>query len=326
MLQNIKNLITGNNNTTRSVQNNQYSENENSLNRVQSDNIIELCKNESVVCKVHDDFLIKESGRYTFTSGDKVLESLYISGDEKKLYVFFTSIDSYGQEDSSRFDRCLWSPYFKGNKIFFDDMSRLELNYASSFFYRVLDETEIIIRKLAISKDIKATDITFIASGSGAFAAGYLANRIEGSNALALSPVISILNSFPKKVRCTEYVETMRIPSNENNRRNPKLGLFNISKNKKSNYFIYFNLMNENDLKQATIIFNYLKLELVPGMTKYRKNIIFWVENDSFSGTSRKLPGLAFSKYIDGTFFEKHEVPDDGMISSILYDNLVPVY
>ena len=129
----------------------------------ESDKIDALLSGEVVSLKVQDEFQLKKSGRYQFLSANKVLDSLYISDTVNRLYVFLSSADAYNRNTEPVFARSQWSSFFKGHKLFLDDMYRHELNFAPTFFYRNLEESEIVVRRLAISKKIKAQDITFIA-------------------------------------------------------------------------------------------------------------------------------------------------------------------
>ena len=273
---------------------------DNSLETI-SDKIDALLSGEVVSLKVQDEFQLNESGRYQFRSANKVLDSLYISDTVNRLY------------------------FFKGHKLFLDDMYRHELSFAPTFYYRSLEEVEIIVRRLAISKKIKAQDITFIASTSGAFAASYLASSIEGSSVIALSPVFAVLNAFPKRTRSLEFISKMRINEEDVNKGNPKLTLFNVFNNKKSRFFFYLNLQNEEDLKQINILFTELKEPVRTGLIKYRKNIIFWIVDNDMPENTRRMPGLAFCKFIDDTFVKDKKIPEEEVLTCLTGDYMVPV-
>lgn len=291
----------------------------------ESDKIDALLSGEVVSLKVQDEFQLKKSGRYQFLSANKVLDSLYISDTVNRLYVFLNSADSYNRNTEPVFARNQWSGFFKGHKLFLDDMYRHEKNFAPTFFYRNLEEAEIIVRRLAVSKKIKAQDIIFIASTSGAFAASYLASSIEGSSVIALSPVFAVLNAFPKRTRSLEFISKMRINEEDVNKGNPKLTLFNVFNNKKSRFFFYLNLQNEEDLKQINILFSELKEPVRTGLIKYRKNIIFWIVDNDMPENSRRIPGLAFCKFIDETFIKNKKIPEEEILTCLTGDYMVPV-
>ena len=297
---------------------------DNSLETV-SDKIDALLSGEVVSLKVQDEFQLNESGRYQFRSANKVLDSLYISDTVNRLYVFLSSADAYNRNIEPVFARSQWSSFFKGHKLFLDDMYRHELSFAPTFYYRSLEEVEIIVRRLAISKKIKAQDITFIASTSGAFAASYLASSIEGSSVIALSPVFAMLNAFPKRTRSLEFISKMRIDEKDVNKGNPKLTLFNVFNNKKSRFFFYLNLQNEEDLKQINILFTELKEPVRTGLIKYRKNIIFWIVDNDMPENTRRMPGLAFCKFIDDTFVKDKKIPEEEVLTYLTGDYMVPV-
>ena len=237
---------------------------DNSLETV-SDKIDALLSGEVVSLKVQDEFQLNESGRYQFRSANKVLDSLYISDTVNRLYVFLSSADAYNRNIEPVFARSQWSSFFKGHKLFLDDMYRHELSFAPTFFYRNMEEAEIVVRRLAISKKIKAQDITFIASTSGAFAASYLASSIEGSSVIAL------------------------------------------------------------DLKQINILFTELKEPVRTGLIKYRKNIIFWIVDNDMPENTRRMPGLAFCKFIDDTFVKDKKIPEEEVLTCLTGDYMVPV-
>ena len=183
------------------------------------------------------------AGRLRIAVGTTWFESCLIPSNTKKLYVFLSAV---GRKDTPYpiFHRMSWADKLDGVCLYLDDPTRNERDFGGGKFYFGYKEhnyceyiTEIV-RRIQANHGIKMADTIFISSSNGGLSALYLANVLQGSKCIALNPRIDI----------TARAELFGLTAWELNEVYDRMCVTNILKNTKSQFFIYFNLMEELDV------------------------------------------------------------------------------
>lgn len=211
---------------------------------------------EPATVNIYDSFRLG-SGRYAFESQNVKIQSLYLHSDSDRLYVFLNDASAY-KTKRVFFDRLSLGAGLDGIKIFFDDASMHVLNMIPCCYYSILDDLEIIVRKIMLENQISPYNVVLVSSLCGGFAASYLADNIGGAKVIASDPVFSVMDSFPNRTRANEFLLKAGIANEENNKNNSRLFLKNVTKDNIGSSFVYIiNLHDADAVKQISIYFKY---------------------------------------------------------------------
>lgn len=211
---------------------------------------------EPATVNIYDSFRLP-SGRYAFESQNVKIQSLYVHGNSDRLYVFLNDAFLY-KSKRVFFDRLALGDKLDGIKVFFDDASMHVLNMIPCCYYSILDDLEIIVRKIMLENQISPYNVVFVSSLCGGFAASYLAENIAGAKVIASDPIFSVMNCFPNRTRANEFLLKAGIANDENNKNNLRLFLKDVTEENISSSFVFIiNLHNADSVKQISIYFNH---------------------------------------------------------------------
>ncbi len=216
-----------------------------------------------------NDFNDSSEGRCEIEIGSEShsvnLDTFIFPSKEKKLFIFLSSVGAY--KSSVVFHRVYWSRVFDGISILIDDPTRKMKKWSPGYYFgdRQLDVTESInclIQKIKETFELENKDICFIASSNAGFTAIRLAIMNDGSNCLALCPVLNIkTRDFAREF---EKVFNISLEDKKYRDRVNILDLLTSTKHK-SKIFIYSNIASRIDSDQMKQLFSIKSLPLKEG-------------------------------------------------------------
>ncbi len=260
-----------------------------------------------------DDISHETNGTLQIVAPTTKFESVLIPSKKKKLYVF---LSGYNIGDNyPTYSRISWCDKFEGFKLFMDDPTRIEKNFSPSYFFgnkdhNYLEYVKQIINKITSVNKISWKNIVFVASSSCGFASLYLADYFLGSKCIALNPQIDL-----RLLVGQSFARTMEIDIDDAMYFD-RVNVIRFKKNKKSKFFIFWNLTANMDSKQAKLIF---KSDTIPtGLTTFGKNIQVLCENIQAVEPHMAQPDEYFVRTVE-TFMDKKITP----LTIQLYDSFV---
>lgn len=135
-------------------------------------------------------------GRFSVSLNEVRFECFYHPSAHRRLYVLLSSA---GRRVSyPRFDKFSWREALPGHCLYIEDpMYGLFPELTVGWYYgnqtaSFLDDIVEIVRRAAAALRLSATDITFIGSSAGGYAALYSAATLVGASALAHNPQITL--------------------------------------------------------------------------------------------------------------------------------------
>lgn len=218
--------------------------------------IAQLMSEPPVQHNIYDEFTFTE-GKHSFRTFDYDIVSLfYRNNSDSRLTVFLNDAVSYSR-DVANFDRLAEYSSCEGLQMYFEDSLGRKMKFIPCCYYGMLDELEIIVRRVMLDRNIRAADVTFVSAQFGGFAASYLAEQIKGAGVVAFNPVLSVMDCFPNRARAAEFLTKFNIPADRDRKSNPKLFLsFPVSV--PSTFIYHINLNDEMAMKQFKIMQKHL--------------------------------------------------------------------
>ena len=218
-------------------------------------------------CISIDDINKDTSGLLQIKVENTNFEGCLIPSQEKKLYVFLAGYNC--GDNYPEFKRISWCDKFVGYKLFMDDPTRVEKHFSPSYFFgdkdkNYLEYVQQIILKIVSVNKIPKKNIVFIASSNCGFASLYLADRMPRTKCIALNPQIDL------RLLCGKsFGRAMDIDVNDI-KYFDRLNVSRILENRKSKFFIFFNMLSDMDKVQAELIFKQKPVPL--GLTKLSRH------------------------------------------------------
>lgn len=171
---------------------------------------------------------------------------------------------------------CIDDPMYKGN------------NYTSVRWYygtkdtSYLKELVSVINKIAEKLNIKYSNIYFIGSSGGGYAANYMANIMDGTNSISMNPQF-LLNNWRDGNASRLFKSLYDIDISDNTKDIHNRNSFIITA-KKSVFFEVINVSSPDDFDSQFIPFCKLNgIKPSYGVTVPKKNVITWLHcTDSF--------------------------------------------
>lgn len=275
-------------------------------------NYLDLLKNKNVIAG--DNLSFDNNGCYDITYSKNSMDSLksfYVADDYEKLYVFLSAKGVFVKDDPYPvFHRISWNENFKGIKIFFDDPTRIKISMAPSFYFGdveldYLKKIAEIVNHIKERHSIDNSNITFISSSNGGFAALYLANEFVSSNCISLCPQFDVRLFLGD--RYASFKE--RVGINEKNEEivNHRLNVYRLYANSHSKFFIYSNIACISDKIQLSNFCNYIGIEYKMGLNKVKDNLYLLVSDFNNTDPHVIQPGVDFCTYIDRYFWNSSD-------------------
>ena len=235
-----------------------------------------ILSQEAIESSVDDFLIFQDQCRYRVISDGVKFELLLIRNNSDKLYV---SLTSNVHKFYPRFMRWSYAKFLKSNFLCIDDpMFETYRGKCHRWYYGTSDKSyllamiPIILNVISLLK-IKNENVIFLGSSAGAYASLYLANRISGTNAFALSPQI-----VPGMWRNGKYLRKFEKELGIN-----LLGddVFDRNKilltNTWGRFFIAYNYCSAPDRVQLDYLCKNQNInEIKYGITKHR-NIFLWI-------------------------------------------------
>ena len=214
--------------------------------------------------------------RYRVASDGVAFEFLLIRNDSDKLYV---SLTSDVHKFYPRFMRWTYARFLGANFLCVDDpMFETYRGKCHRWYYGTSDKPYLpallpAILKFAEQLGIKTENIIFLGSSAGAYASLYLADRVSGASAFALSPqIVPGLWRKGKYARLFERELGIRLMEEDRFGRNEI-----VLANPESRFFIAYNYLSAPDRVQLDrLCHNQGITEKKYGITRH-ENIILWL-------------------------------------------------
>lgn len=249
----------------------------------------------------------------SYTNGSSVINvdgirfnTFLFSSNTPKLYVSLTS-GSRKKGQDVLFTRWKWRNYFDGYFLAIDDpMFEFNKKFPKNlmgWFYgtsknNFLDKTAQLIKAFAESKGIRYEDIFLMGSSSGATASLYISNELAGCSTMAFNPQVS-LSDWP-------FAKNFEQVANVNLKTNDKRNVIRISKNSNNKYFIYYNLLSEEDTIQMRSLLNSIgcqERKISYGLNKLTDNIYLMASVINYHKLHTTSPN-EYETYIISRFLE----------------------
>lgn len=188
-----------------------------------------------------------------------VLNTLVIPAKQhsNKLVVFLQNGGRKKHSDSKdvpiMFSRWSYGFFADYNVLCIEDpMYKIYPQINTAWYYgdkkfSILQEIVDIIKSICSNSKIENSNIIFIGSSAGGYASLYLADYINGSNAIAMNPQIKLLNWGNVSLRFQKLTNINLADDDKEYHRND---LCYVAKNKLSNFYIYVNLLSQIDNEQ----------------------------------------------------------------------------
>lgn len=186
-----------------------------------------------------------------------------------------------------------------------------------------LKEMVPIITKIAKDLNIPKENIYFLGSSGGGYAANYMANIMDGTNAISMNPQF-LLKSWHGGVYCEpmKKYHGVDIAGDDIHNRN------NLIIKSNSVFFEIINAKSNADLEQFTHFCNVNNLQLRYGITSCR-NVISWVHNTEGVNRHSTNPGnlgVVIAHSLIKHFRKHHSVTEFYNMSLILNEELQQKY
>lgn len=244
---------------------------------------------EPVIFNSLESFSLKGLSRFAVDLKSIWYECLFIPNLNSD--VLFVSLSGGGRTDRNRYPRflrwkyanklnanmlCIDDPMYKGN-----DFKAVKWYYGTknvSYLKEMVPIIEAVSAKLKISR----RNIYFLGSSGGGYAANYMANIMDGTNAISMNPQFVLKNWGHGSVRKVFKVHHNIDISDENDIHN-RNNFIITSKN--SVFFEIINMSSKEDFDAQFIPFSQNN-GVTPkyGISSSRKNVITWLHcTDSHS-------------------------------------------
>lgn len=210
-----------------------------------------------------NDLSINNISKIDVSIDDIVLKIVtFKNNDKKQLNVFLSSNGNLNKYPS--FDRFKWGALYDGITVCIADIVNI---IGGNTFY--LGNTKIDLQKYLIKLIIKLQDIWqvdndklyIISDSKGATGAINLSLSFPYSNCIAINPVVDLPKWFSKKKGFGSSKANFEKNTGfiiEDNLDNEKLYLKQIAKNSTSKFFIYYDIEDEFDREQYSILKSWL--------------------------------------------------------------------
>lgn len=215
---------------------------------------------------------------------ETVISSFFLGSQTKKIYIFFSAIGVSGKKYPI-FNRISWSNSFDGIKIYFDDPTRNEINFAPCFYFGKKDKNYLeyfiyIIKCIQKKYDIKNENLHFISSSNGGFASLYLCNKFRDSKCIVFCPQFDIILYLKKKIHILNKKLSIDLNDDEFQDRRQ---VYNIINNSDSKFIIYSNIACESDKEQIEAFCKKNDLQYKCGLQKIKNFYLILAEINSNS-------------------------------------------
>lgn len=225
-----------------------------------------------------DNFKLDDSQpRFVVDVDNTEFECLFLKKDSKKLFVNFSG---GGREGHSYplFLRWKYGNRLDANIICIEDpMQKDSTNTCVKWYYgnnkvSYLEKVKLIVEKAISMLDIKKSDVYFLGSSGGGYAALYMANTINGTNAVAYSPQVILANWGKTTVKYFQSIGIDLTSKDEKFHRN----VLSLNNNN-SVFFLVFNYKSTDDFEGHYIPFcrNH-NIESKYGITQ-QQNFLTWI-------------------------------------------------
>lgn len=216
-------------------------------------------------------YLIKDS-KFEFSL-------LWKKSQDKNCKSLIVSLNSGRQPNKNQFERISWSEKTLSHFLIIEDPLKPRYNYGSWFFgdkdHSILQDIIFLIKKACTTLNLSNSDIFFIGSSSGGYAALYLANYFSYSTAIASNPQIDIT------LVTDVYSEIIKQIGTINKDNFNRLNIDYICDNTKSNFNIFYSPYKKSDNNQILLLQKKLRIVNFDCFTQY-KNFCF-MPNKVFS-------------------------------------------
>lgn len=279
--------------------------------------ILKETKN-TINCNENDYIDNIKVGNNDFVFKETTVKSFFVHDDDKRIFVFLSAVGT--QRDCYPiFHRVSWHDKFKGIKLYFDDPTRFEINFAPCFYFgnknnNYLSLMKEIIDKLQTKYGISNSDITFISSSNGGFGIIYLAEQFPGSSCISLCPQLDVKlylgeSSFEK------FKEMTGIGKGDIDKGTyERLNLYRIgdsttttSDNNRSKYIIYSNVACLSDKAQIESFCQSINYKYKLGLNKVNDNLYLLIVSMHNIDPHAVQPNVSFCAYLSQFFWSDSE-------------------
>lgn len=272
----------------------------------ETDNTIN-CTDDNYVDNIkigNNDFVFKET----------TIKSFFVYDDYKKIFVFLTAVGTL-RNNYPIFHRISWHDKFKGIKLYFDDPTRAEINFAPCFYFgnkknNYLSLIKEIIQKIQVKYGVSNSDITFISSSNGGFAGIYLADQFLGSSCISFCPQLDV-ELFVGESNFKKFKEMTGIGAGDiDSEISQRLNLYRVATKPRtssvchsSKYIIYSNIACLSDKNQIDYLCKSINFKYEMGLNKVNDNFYLIIVSMHNIDPHTVQPDVDFCSYLSKYFW-----------------------
>lgn len=219
----------------------------------------------------------RNQSRYSIDYDGVRFECLFINNNKNKLIISLGG-GGRGSKPFPQFYRWKYANFLDANIFCIDDPMYYNRKFTGvKWYYGTKDTSYLklmlpILYKVIEELNVKFEDVTFLGSSGGGYAAIYLANLIDGTTAIALSPQYDIGHLNPKDNKNFMEEDGIDLLAEDKHGRN----VLKLS-NSNSLFVLVENCLSEMDWERQFVPFcERHGIDACYGITQH-KNIITWV-------------------------------------------------
>lgn len=293
-------------------------------------NISRSWMNEEVKTVDFNDFVFfREKARYSINYSGVRFECLFINNNKDKLVI---SLGGGGRGNKSfpQFFRWKYANFLDANIFCIDDPMYYNRKFTGvKWYYGTKDTSYLklmlpILYKVIEELNVNFEDVIFLGSSGGGYAAIYLANLIDGTTAIALSPQYDIGHLTPNDTKNFMEEDGIDLLTEDKHGRN----VLKIS-NQNSLFILVENSLSEMDWERQFIPFcRRHDINIRYGITQH-KNIITWVHASNGIDTHASNPEkeyLSFLIFLIGEYQKGKNINEITPLSYLINETLNDKY
>ncbi len=272
--------------------------------------------------------------RITISVNDVDFECFFSPPIGNKLYVCLTAC-AQNIKEYPVFQRLTWCKVLGGGVLCIDDPTRELVNHTvSTYFFgeKNLSYSDLllkIIHKVAKLYNIKSKNIIFMSNSNGGFAALYCANKLEYSNAIVFNPNIDIKSwlskKFTKDIPHNELFEKVLDIKLDDPQLNHRVCVKNIINNKKSRFFLYYNILSQKDEQQLAFLLKDTNFRYSCGIKKINNIYLYMDEIDAETNHLAQLNQFSIY-FIEKMLKDKYSSYELNIFYKMLHSYMAPYY
>lgn len=227
------------------------------------------------------------SGRFDVDCGSFSTECFLTKSSTKRLFVFFSHAGRSGT--STQFHRASWSAHLNGTCLYIEDpMYKFHPKLKTGWFYGTNSESWMhtisrIIHQTIKKHDIPESEVIYMGSSSGAYAAIYICDYLGYGRVFAFNPQIR-----PRHWSDAENFEKITKLSLSNNDHLGRNCLRRISENKKCFFYLMFNTASPVDREQCFPWMDELGIPQKSGVSNYN-NLFFLLQEIKYQSPHNSI-------------------------------------